>query len=114
MPSSLTTSLAKWSVYLTTNQEVIDSIPSNFKSRLDLKQSPTWLHLCLGLPKGLFPVSVLVKILNAFWLHGLPITLTILGEWYKLKFLIVESSPLSIHIPLGPKYSPQDPVFKYP
>ena len=29
-------------------------------------------------------------------------------------FLIVKPSPLPIHIPLGPKYSPQDPVFKYP
>ena len=28
-----------------------------------------------------------------------------------MKFLIVESSPLPILIPLGPKYSPQDPVF---
>ena len=31
-----------------------------------------------------------------------------------MKFLIVEPSPLPIIIPLGPKYSPQDPVFKYP
>ena len=30
-----------------------------------------------------------------------------------MKFLTVESSPLPILIPLGPKYSPQDPVFKY-
>ena len=30
-----------------------------------------------------------------------------------MKFLIVEPSPLSILIPLGPKYSPQDPVLKY-
>ena len=30
-----------------------------------------------------------------------------------MKFLIVEPSPLPILIPLGPKYSPQDPVFKY-
>ena len=29
-----------------------------------------------------------------------------------MKVLIVESSPLPILIPLGPKYSPQDPVFK--
>ena len=29
-----------------------------------------------------------------------------------MKFLIVEPSPLPILIPLGPKYSPQDPVFK--
>ena len=31
-----------------------------------------------------------------------------------MKFLIVEPSPLPILIPLGPKYSPHDPVFKYP
>ena len=31
-----------------------------------------------------------------------------------MKFLIVGPSPLPIRIPLGPKYSPQDPVFKYP
>ena len=31
-----------------------------------------------------------------------------------MKFLIVEPSPLPILIPLGPKYSPLDPVFKYP
>ena len=30
-----------------------------------------------------------------------------------MKSLIVESSPLPILIPLGPKYSPQDPIFKY-
>ena len=30
-----------------------------------------------------------------------------------VKFLIVEPSPLPILIPLGPKYSPQDSVFKY-
>ena len=30
-----------------------------------------------------------------------------------MKLLIVEPSPLPILIPLGPKYSPQDPVFKY-
>ena len=31
-----------------------------------------------------------------------------------MKFLIVEPSLLPILIPLAPKYSPQDPVFKYP
>ena len=29
-----------------------------------------------------------------------------------MEFLIVEPSPLPILIPIGPKYSPQDPVFK--
>ena len=31
-----------------------------------------------------------------------------------MKFLIVEPSPLPIRIPIGPKYSPQDPILKYP
>ena len=31
---------------------------------------------------------------------------------YVVMFLIVEPSPLSIRILLGPKYSPQDPIFK--
>ena len=30
-----------------------------------------------------------------------------------MKFLIVEPSALPILIPLGPKYSPQDPVFTF-
>ena len=30
------------------------------------------------------------------------------------KLLIVEHSPLPILIPLARKYSPQNPVFKYP
>ena len=29
-----------------------------------------------------------------------------------MKFLVVEPFPLPILIPLGPKYSPEDPVFK--
>ena len=48
-------------------------------------------HLHLGLPKGLFPVGLPVKILKALLpssilAFSLPdlITLTILGEWYKL------------------------------
>ena len=31
-----------------------------------------------------------------------------------MKFLTVEPSPLPIRISLGPRYSYQDPVFKYP
>ena len=31
-----------------------------------------------------------------------------------LRSLMLETSPLPIPIPLGPNYSPQDPVFKYP
>ena len=30
-----------------------------------------------------------------------------------MNFLIVEPSPLPVLYALGPKYSPQDPVFKY-
>jgi hypothetical protein len=53
-------------------------------------------HLRLGLPKGILPVGLPVKIfkhsyLPPFWLHVLPyfnllvlITLTILSEWYIL------------------------------
>ena len=31
-----------------------------------------------------------------------------------MKFFVVEPYSLLIPIPLGPKYSPQDPVLKYP
>ena len=31
-----------------------------------------------------------------------------------MNFLIVKPSPFPILISLGPKYSPQDPVLKYP
>ena len=30
-----------------------------------------------------------------------------------MKFLVVESSPITILIPLEPKYSHRDPIFKY-
>ena len=68
--------------------------PISLKSTLILSY-----HLRLGLPKGLFPVGLSVKILKAFlpssfssilstWPAHLNlldlITLTILGEWYKL------------------------------
>ena len=54
-------------------------------------------HLCLGLPKGLFPADVPVKILKALLLSSILatwpahlnlldlISLTTLGEWYKLR-----------------------------
>ena len=83
---------------------------------------PSYLRLVL--PKGLFPVGIPVKILKTLLpdsiLAKLPahlnqldlITLTILGK--TMKFLIEEPSPLPILIPLGPKYSPLDPVFRYP
>ena len=84
-------------------------------------------HLRLGLPNGLFPVGLPVQILKAL-LHSSILatyrvhlnlldlfTLTILGERYKL----LSSSLWSLlHSPfefiLGPKHSPQNPVFKYP
>ena len=84
------------------------------------------LQLRLGLPKGLFPVGLPVKILKEL------LPSSILATWpahlnsrfkdpdyvrwtvQTMKFLIVEPSPLPILIPLGPKYSPQDPAFKYP
>ena len=31
-----------------------------------------------------------------------------------MNFLTMENSPLLFSFLLGPKYSPQDPVFKYP
>ena len=83
-------------------------------------------HLHLGLPKGLFLAGVPDKILIAL------VPSSILATWcthlsllhnhsdyirwtvQTMKFLIVEPSPLPIWIPLGPKYLPQDPVFKYP
>ena len=63
-------------------------------------------HLLLGLPKGLFPVGLPVNILKAF--------LYIRRMVQTMKFLVVEPSPLPILILLGSKYSPRDPVFKYP
>ena len=66
-------------------------IPINLRSILIL-----FSHLCLGLPKGLFPVGLPVKILKAFLSSSILatcpahrnllhlITLTILGERYKL------------------------------
>ena len=84
-------------------------------------------HLRLGLPRGLFPAGVPVKILKAL------LPSSILATWpahsqsarinhpdyirrtvQTMKFLIVDPSPLPILIPLGSKYSLQDLVFKYP
>ena len=83
-------------------------------------------HLRLDLPKGLSPVDVPVKILKALVLSSIlatwPTHLNILDNRpdyirrtiQTMKFLIVETSPLPILILLGSKYSPQDPVSKYP
>ena len=49
-----------------------------------------------------------IKVLNC--LRRVIITLF---QKIKVKFFIVEPSPLPIRISLGPKYSPLDPVFKY-
>ena len=84
-------------------------------------------HLILGLPKGLLPAGVPVNILKAllpFFLSGYmtcPSHSSILNHpvyvrWavQTMKFLILLPSPLPILIPLWSKYSPHDPVFKYP
>ena len=83
-------------------------------------------HLRLGLLKGLFPVGVSVKILKIpTFSHSGYMTYPSQSSRFNhphyinrtvqtMKFLIVEPSPLPILIPLWPKYTPQDPVFKYP
>ena len=83
-------------------------------------------HLCLGLPKSLFTVCLPVKILKAL----LPSSTGYMAcpsqastfnhpdyiRWtvQTMKYSTVKSSPLTVLIPLGPKYSPQDPVSKNP
>ena len=78
-------------------------------------------HLRLGLPKELLPVNLPVKILKALLPSYVPCPFQssrfnppdyIRWTVQTMKFLIVEPSPLPILIPLGPKYSPRDPVFK--
>ena len=86
-------------------------------------------HGHIGHPKSLFTVYLRFKILKelrtsfilAIWPYHLMsnlldlITLTILGAWVQnMKFFILEPSPTIIIFLLRPKYSPQDPVFKYP
>ena len=80
-------------------------------------------HLRLSLPKGLFPVDLPVKILKVLLPSSILATSQsssfnlpdyIRWEVQTIKFLIVKPSPDPILIPRGPKYSPQDPVFKYP
>ena len=78
--------------------------------------------MTIYLHNGLFPVGLSDKILKALlpssilvtrpaYLNLLDLmTVTILGD---IKFLTVEPSPFPILIPLGPKYAPQDPIFKY-
>ena len=78
-------------------------------------------HLCLGLPNNLFPEGLPVKILKASR------SSSILAkcpsrfnhpDYSKtvqiMKFFIVKPSPLLILITLGSKFSPEDPVSKYP
>jgi hypothetical protein len=96
-------------------------IPNSLRSILILSSC-----LRLGLPNSLFPVGLPDKIFGIpiFFLSGY---ITCPSQSFRLnnpdyirrtvqnmKVLIVESSPLSILIPLGPKYSPQDPIFKFP
>ena len=80
-------------------------------------------QLRLGLPEGLFPVDLRVKILKALLPSSIMASRPghfnlldyILGERFKtMKFLIAEHSSLPIIIPLLSKYSPHDPVYKYP
>ena len=78
-------------------------------------------HLPLGLHIGLFTVGVPVKILKTlspfqFWLHDLPSSRFNHANHVRwtvqtIKFLLAGPSPFLILIPLGAKYSPQDPVF---
>ena len=76
-------------------------------------------HLRLGLPKGLFPASVPTFFQSGYLTcpsqsSSLNYSGYISFSVQTMKFLFVETSPLTICIPLGSKYSPQDPVFKYP
>ena len=101
----------------------IDSLPISSKTILRVILS---LHLRLSLPKGLYPVGLPVKILKELLpssiLAKCPshlnlldlITLSMLGNGTIYEIPHCEPSPLPILIPLGLKYSPQDPVFKYP
>ena len=107
------TKVRQWSLSWAETTQLLALIPISLRSILILSS-----HLRLGLPKGLFPVDVLVKILKAL------LPSSILATWpaylnlhhrdyirwtvQNMKFLIVEPSPLSILIPLGTKYSPQD------
>ena len=77
-------------------------------------------HLRLGLPKGLFPVGLPVKILKALLPSSILATcpahlnrldlITLNSTNYEVPHFGAFSTPHS----LGPKYPLQDPVFKYP
>ena len=69
-------------------------------------------HLCHDVPEGLFPVGLPVKILKALLRSSI---LATCPSYLNLLDLITltMASLLPILILLGPKYSPQDPVFKY-
>ena len=76
-------------------------------------------HLRLDLPKGLFPVDVPVKIFRAHLPSSILATWPTHLDYIRwavqiMKFLIEEPSLRPILIPLGHKYSPQDPVFQIP
>ena len=81
------------------------------------------IHFNISLPRSHLPVSLPVEtfkaLLLSFILATCPthvkfltlIALIILGEPYKL---ILKLSLFLILVPFGPRYSPQDPDFKYP
>ena len=60
--------------------------------------------------KVLLPSGYMPRHLRLLDLIGLAIRRTVKN----MKILIVVSCPLPIRIPLRPKYSPQEPIFKYP
>ena len=81
-------------------------------------------HLRLRLPKAAFPVGLPVAILKTLLPSSIVatfpahlnlldfLTLSMLSEWLQtMKFLM---EPSLLPIPRGPKYSPQDPIFRYP
>ena len=84
-------------------------------------------HLRVDLPKGLFPVGLPVQNFESTptFLHSDYMTCSSQSSRFNhpdyirrtvqtMKFVIVKPSQLPNLIPLGPKYSLQDPVFKYP
>ena len=70
--------------------------------------------LCLDLPRGRFLYLLIFEraLLSCFILATCPGHLNVL--LLIILTILVEPSPLPFIIALGPKYSPQDPVFKYP
>ena len=82
------------------------STPISLRSILTLPS-----HLHLGLPKGFFPVDLPVNILKAFFLSS-----TFSSRFNNPNYIrwTVQTMKFPILNPFGPKYSPRDPVLKYP